>query len=292
MNDFVTCIHNDVVVIICKFLPPADIITLYKMYPKILSKITYIFSRRVGEEIDDFFRHVLGGEYAQFRQEMINSDAVLSGSLILQACLGKRWAGHSFNRLDVDLFVRVNPIYGEHNPDWRGEKAKGYTFYNNELKFKLGYTNLHNFLHDIKEKGSGYVTNSQYMDEMGENVILRVNNYIIRKKYVFQVVEINKEKHSSCPEFINNTVDFNICKNFFRYTTEGFEIVLGDITAILNKKATFNYVGSLVKSLRRCEKYMGREFSFTAANNLDASSMKRFKKVLNPKPAITSIFHI
>ena len=283
MNDFVACLHNDVVAIICKFLQPPDIITLYKMYPKILPKIRCMFNRRVGEEIDGFFRHTFKEKYSEFRKEMINSNAALSGSLILQACLGKRWAGHGFNRLDVDLFVRVNPIYQEYDRvENQGRKERKYTFYNNKYKFKLGYTSLHHFLYkskDSKNRMNQYVTHSQYMDEMGENVILRVNNYVMNRECIFQVVEINQEKHKDFSAFINQTVDFDICKNLFIYTNEGFGIVLGDLEAILNTQAKFNYTGSLTKSLDRCAKYMDRGFSFVAADNLDNSALASFRNL-------------
>src|SRR5438132_789604 len=110
---FEECINGDCAIVICKFLDPKDIITLYKMYPNILPKITRAFTRRIGEKIDEFFRETFKEKYEEFRKCMISCNAMLSGSLILQKILGERWPGHGWDRLDVDIFIAVKPIYGE-----------------------------------------------------------------------------------------------------------------------------------------------------------------------------------
>ena len=229
----------------------------------------------MGEEIDKFFKDVLGDSYSEFRKEMVSANAILSGSLIIQTVLGERWAGHNFNRLDVDIFLRVDPIYVDIT-DTESFNSRGvyifpdydnYTFYNNEYKFKLGYTGLHRFLHKIKDENNGfsrYVTHSQYRDEFGENVILRINDYVIKNENIFQIVELNSAKHQNYQEFITDTVDFDICKNFFYYKDheDGFDIVIENLNGIINRKATFGYVHDLKLSNERREKYIKRCFTF------------------------------
>ena len=265
MPDFEHLICGDYGIVICKFLNPKDILTLCNMYPMILSKITNIYKKRVGEEIDGFFRRVFGDSYLEFRKEMVSANAILSGSLIIQTILGQRWAGHRFNRLDVDIFLRVDPIYTD---DYH--LNEDYTFYNHDYKFKLGYTGLHRFLHKTKDENNGfsrYVTHSQYRDALGENVILRINDYVIQNENIFQIVELNSAKHTNYQEFIIGSVDFNICKNFFRYTNsedtiDDFEIVIENINAIIERKAKFNFVHDLKSSKERREKYINRGFTF------------------------------
>lgn len=259
--NFKTIINNDVVAIICKFLRPKDILTLYNMYPEIFKKVSGIYKQRVGQELDMFFRWTLGESYSEFRKIMVSSNAMVSGSIILQLVLGERWPGHEFNRLDVDIFMFVNPDYTD-NYQYSEDEI---TFYNHVEKFQLGYDDLHKFLYK-KSKYGTYVTHSQYMDEMGENVILRVNNYSIKDTNIFQVVELNKDKYDSYEDFINETVDFDICKNIFRYTDnnseDGFEINIQNLYNIINKTTTFNYVHSHSLSKKRRDKYVGRGFKF------------------------------
>lgn len=264
---FEQCINGDCAIVICKFLNPKDIITLYKMYPKILPKITRIFIRRVAEEIDYFFKDAFKEKYEEFRKCMISSNAMLSGSVILQKMLGERWPGHGWGRLDVDIFVAVEPIFGD---EPHGDH-KNFTFYNYKHKFKLGYKKIHKFLHKCRERKNGYngyVTHSQYMNEFGEQVLLRLNQYVIDKTNIFQVVEINKDKFNNWQEFIDKTVDFDICKNMFYYSDdeEGFHLNIGSLTSIIHKQAKFGYVHSKDLSRKRREKYVERGFTFT--NNI------------------------
>lgn len=287
---FESIIHNDVISIICNFLNPKDILHLYKMYPKIYQKISSVYKKRVAEELDMYFQATFKESYPEFRRQMISTKAIISGSIILQIILGERWPGHGFNRLDIDIFVRVDPIYS----DTFDYPEPGYHFYNDKRKFKLAYTDLHNFIYEKADQDNGftqYVTHSQYMDEFGDNVILRVNDYIIRdpsdessdqssdeslessdefsnkkkkrKSNIFQIVELNKAKHDSYEQFIEQTVDFDICKNFFCYIDNGFEITIKNILNILNRTTTFNYVHSKKLSEQRKEKYIGRGFTFS-----------------------------
>ena len=271
--NFNRIIHSDIAIVICKFLRPKDICTLCRMYPNIISKVSNIYKHRVAEEIDMFFRYHLGKDYIEFRKVMVRTNAILSGSLILQLILGERWVGS-----DIDLFVKADPINiskTEYNIIRKNRiREKYYAFYNWNYEFGLEYTELHNLLYKFQDEMNAkysYVTHSQYMDEMGENVILRVNNYI-KNKNIFQVVEINSEKYDNLDDFINTTVDFDICKNIFRYTTidndqMGFELNVDNMKGIINRTTQFKYVHSLALSKERRNKYVKRGFKFTYNND-------------------------
>lgn len=260
---FDSCIKGDCVAIICKFLDPKDILTLLKMYPKIWTKIQRIYVRRIGEKMDEFFKDTLQENYEKFKKYMISSNAMITGSFILQHALGERW-GSKWDCLDIDIFLAVKPVRCD-NFDWRVGKREGYTFYNPKEKFKLGYKNLHKLLYKIKDKrhiGNCYVTHSQYHNEFGENILLRINEYIIGRN-IFQVVEINKGKFESWQDFIDKTVDFDICKNFFSYMDDGdFILNIGNLESIIQRKAVFNFVHDCKSSLERKEKYEARGFVF------------------------------
>ena len=280
MNLFVRCICRDCAIIICKFLDPVDILTLYEMFPKILPKIKYAFARRVGETIDEFFKDSFDSyaDYIQFRKAMISSNTVLSGSFILQAILNERWYKDKIKNIlsDVDIFVLVNK---DKMKNWNGwKRTKEVTFcYDN---YQLGYTDLHKFLYKkqvrnerlkdaekrfIAEHGyksnmyrqSNFVSHSFYNNDFGEKVVLRINEYRI-KKYKFEVVEIDKEKYSTFEEFMEDTVDFDICKNFFRYTDmDNFEIKINNLQHIVDKK--LHIIRN--RSPERLQKYINRGFS-------------------------------
>ena len=268
MYNFQNCVKSDCVAVICKFLEPKDIVTLYHMYPKILPKISLAYKRRVAEKMDEFFRNTFKDNYEKFKKCMISCNAILSGSIILQKSLGETWPGHRSGRLDIDLFVAVKPIYQERF-DYN---EKGFTFYNHDHKFKLGYKKIHHFLHKLRERKNGYngyVTHSQYMNEFGEKVLLRLNQYVLEDN-IFQVVEINKEKFNSWGEFIEETVDFDICKNLFYYNEEGtIELEIVSLPSILNKQTTFHYVHDREASIKRREKYVDRGFTFERKNRLN-----------------------
>ena len=236
------------------------------MYPKIWNKIERIYVRRIGEKMDEFFKDALKENYEKFRKYIMCSNAMVTGSIILQHALGERWPGHKWNRLDIDIFLAVKPI-SDDNFDWRISQTEGYTFYNQEYKFKLKHTNLHKLLYKIKDKeynGGGYVTHSQYHDEFGKNVLLRINEYMIQKRNVFQVVEINKKKFSSWEEFIDKTVDFDICKNFFQYNDgDDFTLKICDLWVIIRKEAIFSFIHDRKSSLERKTKYEDRGFVFS-----------------------------
>ena len=104
------------------------------------------------------------------------------------------------------------------------------------------------------------------MNEFGEQVLLRLNQYVIENN-IFQVVEINNKKFSSWGEFINKTVDFDICKNLFYYNEDGtFELEIASLPSILNKETTFHYVHDRASSIKRREKYVDRGFTFERRN--------------------------
>lgn len=276
--NFENFICGDYAIVICKFLDPVDILTLYEMFPKILPKIKYAFARRVGETIDEFFKDSFGVNYMQFRKAMISSNAVLSGSFILQAILNERWYKDQIKNIlsDVDIFILVNK---DKIKNWNGwKRTKEVTFcYDN---YQLGYTELHKFLYKKQVRNermeenqrkyflkyghisnmyrpSNFVTHSFYNNDFGENVVLRINKYPI-KKYKFEVVEIDKEKYSTFEEFMEDTVDFDVCKNFFRYTDgDNFEIKISNLQHIVDKKLHI----IRKRSPERLEKYINRGFS-------------------------------
>ena len=97
------------------------------------------------------------------------------------------------------------------------------------------------------------------MDEMGENVILRVNEYRIFKNNI-QVIEINNEKFDTYEQFVNDRSDFDICKNYFSYSDGLF---IGNLYDIISRSTKFNYTHDKKKSTDRCVKYQNRGIEFT-----------------------------
>src|SRR5581483_7912778 len=274
-NMFERLIHSDLAINLCKFLDPKDIIMLIGMYPKIYSskqaqnhnfrtlhsekiynKIEFAFKHRIGQKIDEFLRKIFGDQFDEFKENMIKCNGIISGSIILQMILQERWVSHNGDRLDVDIFVPVKPIpedekiyreYHKNNFHWLeiGERNTiEYTLYNFQKKFKLGYTPLHRFMYkniDIHNHYNGYKTHSQYMDQLGENVILRVNSYVFDRdeRVIFELIEINDIHKEDIAEYS----DFDICKNSFTYNEDGsFTIYIKDLESIIDRRAVFDYL--------------------------------------------------
>jgi hypothetical protein len=254
-------------------------LTLCKMFPQIFKKIERIYKIRVGNEIDEFLKYSFGKNYDEFRKYMMESNAIISGSFILQCVLNEKWFKFENTLSDIDIFVKTNPISTD-SKIWK--PSEDVNFYNYEYKFELHYTSLHKFLYKnqkihrkelkrlqekffkkynrfneniTKQFYDNYVTHSQYRDELGKNVILRINEYKI-KKYMFEVIEINSDKYYTFDDFINETVDFEICKNYFYYTDTGFEIVIHNLSSIINKVTKTSKYDS-----ERIKKYRTRGFS-------------------------------
>lgn len=92
-----------------------------------------------------------------------------------------------------------------------------YTFYNYQKKFKLGYTQLHKFLYGLLEEGwkeQTYETHSQYMNEMGDDVIINSNNYIIDNNKI-QIIEVNNDKFDNYGHFIKTILILVFVRTIF-----------------------------------------------------------------------------
>jgi len=293
MFNFESCIQGDCAIVICKFLDPIDILTLYNMYPKILPKIINIYKQRIGEHIDEFFRYSFKTyeKYIEFRKAMIESGAVFSGSFIIQVILNEKWYKKENVPSDIDLFVSVDKIRNSskgywHN--WKRRKDVTFSYYDEKGDYELKYTSLHKILYKYQVRNkrlkealermqekysrefgtyskkltrsydeSNFVTHSFYREDFGKSVILRINEYRILK-YKFEVVEIDREKYNTFEEFMEQTVDFDICKNYFRYTNEGFQIHIENLPNIIHKQMHI----LRNRSADRLKKYTERGFNF------------------------------
>ncbi len=250
-------LNSDVLEIICKFLHPKDIIILYKNYNK-TRKINRIlknmFIKRLGEEIDLYLQNYFDEDFKDFKDCMIKSNACISGSLILQIC---------YDDFYIPDKMGEKILFDEYDHDKISSNINIFTFNKpinkKKYSFQIMYNDLHKF---FKEDHKGLFLVGEYFHsylKMGEDVILLSRYYT---DYI-NVIDVNNDKYNDYETFINECVDFSICQNFFCYNKDNtFKLRILHLEDLLNKRSSFNYIGSIEKSIKRCEKYIQRGISF------------------------------
>lgn len=267
-------IRSDLVYILCEHLSPGDIRNLILTYEdpnknKINKKLRSGYLTSIAKHIDLYFQNLfeIKEDYEKFREEMVRCNAFISGSFIIQMALGEG------SNSDIDIYFKVKPEQLTDSYDRRD-----YSFVNHKYNFGLKHNSLQDFLYK-KAENSLRVSQSQYNDDLGELTVLRVNQYYCRTKKNFldifsnfaTIETIEIDDSVSYQELFDNRVDFKICKNFFRYVcVDGkysFKLCIKHLDDIITKTTVFNHTQSLYKSLKRCQKYMGRGFKFKKVPN-------------------------
>lgn len=195
-----------------------------------------IYKKCLIKEINIRLKHIFHDKLFDFKKILIESQAVISGSFIIQCALGEYWTGS-----DIDIYVAME----ENQTNW----LDGRTDYSKTIVDDFMYTQL-------KLKGNA----ESYPVEIS-NKIDYVRGYYDKHKKI-QIIGVKIKKGISyMTDFINETFDFNICKNIYWVDTTD-NIQIHSINEILSKKTNFTIGKHLSSSLSRYPKYVDYGFEF------------------------------
>ncbi len=202
------------------------------------------------------------------------SQAVISGSFIVQCILGEYWEGS-----DIDIYVPIPediPTVMPHDIRIDHDHCEVHDVeLNNGIKVKYscgGYliTEIENVLFhlsDEKEHNGCYEqegeSEGQYCGLFGES-IYGMREYIIKNetKQKIQVMQVNTKK-LPLGDFIFRSFDFDFCKAFYGVMEKKSFVNCFDLKSIFSKCCEMEYTVNMKKSLERFEKYSKRGFQFT-----------------------------
>ena len=190
-------------------------------------------SQEVIELVVGRFRDIFGEKYDEFRDVMIRSGALCSGSFIIQCLLNKKW-----DDADIDIYLPRSDLLSP-SP------------HSNPTSLLDGWlVGLGNTYQD-------YYAANRYGDYMSRgNCITWIRNYSYNN-HRLQLIHTNLAV-DELDDYIVDNYDFSICKN--RFTMEGPKLLMEDYDGIMRKIFDFNYAGSLVSSIQRKTKYEKRGF--------------------------------
>lgn len=220
--------------IIIEYLDVRDIYALgfvNKKYQKRFDKhlIMKIILARTTKKLQNIF----GEYYDQFVKNMIESNAIIGGSFILQCILNEWWYDS-----DIDIYVDVKY----------------------EHKF---HENMKNIAHVDQEDEDFDNYNSVF-----ENII-NISSYYIdldEKDDKIQVISIRTSDKYSLIDHINNT-GFDVCKNILKYNNSGkLQLHLKNFRELIAKTSTF-IIQDVDDFFHRLEKYSSRGFRFRSKYN-------------------------
>lgn len=189
---------------------------LYKAHHQIMKSIN--------KKLTDLF-----GDADKFKQTMKQTNAIISGSFLIQSILNEKYDG------DFDIFIPLTPN-NEH-----------FMYQHNTFPFSL--------------------REQQYMGEYNMKLIDNIVCFIKNNQKVEFIYLNTNNNVSSLYNFINTYFDFNICKNMYHY--DGTDnIFINNLDAILSKQATITTQFNVNSIVSRYHKYTNRGFNFTNKNQL------------------------
>lgn len=214
------------------------------------------------KEINFRLSLIFKDKYDAFNKILDDTKAVISGSFIIQCILGEYWEDS-----DIDIyFPTIN-------------NKKYLTNYNNP------YYELEKFLYEtVKfDAGESHPAISRYKLDLsnGKLNIEYVRNYETTNNIQVQVIQVQVENdYNKMNEFINDTFDFDICKNVY-YINDGKEhLNILKLNDILNKVTEFKIGYRAGSSIQRYKKYTKRRFNIT--NNMTYKEIAN-KAVADPQ---------
>jgi hypothetical protein len=214
---------------------------------------------------------------------MIKENAVVSGSFILQMILGEKWNGS-----DIDIFSSAPNLTRKNMPAKYAAVRFGELFtliehvlysdmtpdeYDTDLGHWARIANEEDLSDGGKLIGNGCP--ARYRALFGKrNLVRSVREYPLSKAREteldsFQIITVHED--TNIRNFVNESFDFDICKNVFQYVSCPSDMTnqrpkmylrLFKPLEIVDRVTGFKATSDLRTSLARCKKYMARGFKF------------------------------
>lgn len=191
-------------------------------------------SQEIVELVIDRFRDIFGEKYDEFKDVMVRSGALCSGSFIIQCLLNKKW-----DDADIDIYLPRSDLLSpppHSNPT----------------------SLLDAWLVGLGDTYQDYYAANRYGDHMSRgNCITWIRNYSYNN-HSLQLIHTNLAV-DELDAYIVDNYDFSICKNRFTMA-EGPKLLMEDYDGIMRKEFDFNYAGNFTSSYNRKIKYEKRGF--------------------------------
>ena len=238
--------------------------TYFDIIPKdILTHTTPFISGNYISNIERELTEIFGDKYNELKEIMINEQCVISGSFVLKHINSEFYPEDKWNG-DIDIYLsgkeHIHSIYGD---DFRD--------------YKSPYDIFRKFLSTIGFKHNDYEACSRYGSTFSEDSLFWVNEYK-RDETTIQLIYCNVDKNvEDLTTFIINEFDFSICKNVFAFTKSQPYLYIDNIKDIKDKKIKFNYVRSIISSVKRLKKYIDRGYELYDSDD----KLEQMKNIMN-----------
>jgi hypothetical protein len=227
-------LNKDVCSIIQSDFNPID---LYRL--KCINKYHYMYIKNddvhelIIRNIIFRLKDILEDNYEVFISLMQKNKINISGSFIIQCALNEKWTNS-----DIDL----------------------YTYSSIAEDFHLPNMKLH--------KNLIYQSDSPYQNIPGIKEI--INYYNENNGVTFQIIQLCKtETFTTISTYINETYDFDICKNTYKIKNNQHVLKIKNLSGIMHKKIITDTINCGRKIRERFTKYSTRGFEFLKTQKYD-----------------------
>jgi hypothetical protein len=234
--------------IISKYLTPKDILHLGFADTLLRSKLNLLYihsqiKKRVFERLRIIFRE----DYKEFINTMIKTNAIISGSFIIQCVLNEYW-----DNSDIDIYVSNNNTLQKGKWNWNDAGGASNHFNSvssgNSLVLHRLFSNIskNTYLSDYKTFG---------------NHIEAIVNYELYNDSKIQVINVNTSDDYTLRDHNRNT-GFDICKNILRFNKDkSMFLEFKNLKDIIYRRSLFSIL-EIDDFYYRIEKYSKRGFYF------------------------------
>jgi len=260
LNLYNEVLNSDCIETIIKYLDPMDIVNLGRarfIKLKYAKKFREWFNLSIGRNIDNWFKNYFGKDYDEFRSIMVKCGGVLSGSFVIQMILGENWP-----ESDIDIFFPMKDFdrSTNHFHDMETFLYKNSTIYENEEEGKApSIRYVDTFDHKI--------------NAIHEYEVKHQPNQMNFKK--FQVVGLDLSYSGAIAHLLSKYIDIDICKNFFSYTQNDYNLTIVHLSSLINKRIIMKNMHienvdarMICSGLKRYMKYKNRGFTFDNDNDI------------------------
>ncbi len=233
-----------------KYLTAKEYYYLSQAYPQIIPISAEDCVEHTISDIERRLNDIFEKKYDGFVEVFQESRALIGGSFIIQCVLGEQW------KSNLDIYVKAPE---NSNP--------GYAYWENYSSPLLDFFADSTFRHELPNIRDPYIT-SKYCHS---REIMAIYKYWGVFNTQVNVIFIRTTK--SPIEFFENSVDFDICQNFFTYRNREAILNIGNLNGILKRHVTLNEKwvdftldeesDKMKRVFSRYSKYFERGFTFT-----------------------------
>jgi len=174
-------------------------------------------------------RIILADNYDDFIMKIEKHKIRISGSFIIQCALDEYW-----QYSDIDLYTYATIPINFFN--WATGRYLYHRVKYNELP------NIKNIINFNKRVPGITVSNNSRTHELQMIILER------------------SAKNPTISSYINNTYDFNICKNIYKIKNGKHQLKINNLSSIMNKEIQIDINNMGKNTATRCKKYMARGF--------------------------------